>query len=235
MLLNENKNVNSKEGYEPEVHNNLGKVKCSTGAKVGYWFIMIITLGLAYLFWGIPSQNKLKKMQMKINEAASGIDIQLEKRFDTLTKIVDAVKSQCKFDKETLENISALRSGANIYNNTNQSNAISESTNKNEIAQVKNINHKTSLIDKVNQGINVAFERYPNLGADDSIRTLINESIMIEKEIAASKRLYNSVATEFNSIIYTFPTNVLLSNKNYEAIPLCVASENKRKDVNVGF
>lgn len=65
-----------------------------------------------------------------------------------------------------------------------------------------NLNQKAECINKINSLLTMSIENYPNLDAKESIKTLNNESIMIEKEIAASRRLYNALVTEFNSNIY---------------------------------
>lgn len=87
--------------------------------------------------------NKINQMQIKINESASDIDIQLQKRYDTLKK-VSAIESQIKFDKETLENIAALCSG---YSKANT---------------IK----KDEILSKISSGLTMTFEQYPKLGAD---------------------------------------------------------------------
>ncbi len=198
--------------HNPNINNNLPEVKCSTGAKVGFWILIIISIGIFYL-WVISRRNQINRMQVEINEKASGIDVQLQKRYDTLTKLVDAVKSQIKFDQETLQNITAMRSG---YRNASTV-------------------EKENILNNVSRQINFAFENYPQLGADSSITQLMNESVMIEKEIAASRRLYNSTVTEFNSLIYTFPTTVILSGKGYKGIPLFAAEAKYKQDVKLEF
>ncbi len=205
----------SEKGHNPAVNNNVGEVQVTTGSKVGFWFLVIISLGFFYI-WVITQKNKLNVMQMKINEAASGIDVQLQKRFDTLTKIVDAVKNHVKFNKDVYENIAKLRSGN--FKNTSD-----------------DVVAKSKLIDNLSSGINISVEAYPNLGADQSIQKLINESTMIERELAAARRLYNSNVTDFNSIIFTFPTSVIASGKKYHAIPLFETSQSTRADIKINF
>ena len=195
--------------HNPNVNNNLQEVTATGGQKAGFWIMVVLTLGILYI-WKITKSNEINRMQIKINESASGIDVQLQKRYDTLTKLVDAVQSQVKFDKETMENIAALRSGFNKASTT----------------------EKDQMLSKVSTGLTMAFENYPKLGADESISQMMNEATMIEKEIAASRRLYNSNVTRFNSTIYTFPTCVILSGKGYKGIPLFVADEKSdRKSV----
>ncbi len=201
----------SKE-FDPRAINNIGKVQVTKGQKTGYIICSILSIGILPMSQNIGKVNYLNKLQIKINESASNIDVQLQKRFDTLTKIVDAVKSHTKFNKEVYENIAKFRSG----NNTD-------------------INAKQESISSIQKGINLAFENYPNLGADESIQRLITESTMIEKEIAAARRLFNADVTEFNTTINTWPTSVVAAKKGYTHLNLFVAEDAKRKDVDVKF
>ncbi|MDE6473118.1 MAG: LemA family protein [Ureaplasma sp.] len=225
MLFTGKEENTNQEGFNPIVMNDLPVVKASGGAKFGFWLLVILTLGLFYIIYRPTKFNSLNKMQVEINEYASGIEIQLEKRYDTLTKLVDSVKSQTKFNQEVYENISAFRSGINPYT----------SSNKSGIQLANDINAKQDLINRIYGGIAMQFEQYPTLGADASVSKLMNESIMIEKEIAAARRLYNAAVTNFNTSIYKFPACVLLNNKGYQGMPLFIASVQKKFDVNVSF
>lgn len=208
-MLYSGKEVANPQGHAPAVNNNTGPIVLSKGQKFTYCLVCIFTLGI----YVICKKNSLNALQIKINESASGIDIQLQNRFDTLNKLVQAVSSQVKFDKETLENIAALRSGGTKGN----------------------INDKAKAVAKVDAGIAMAFEAYPTLGADDSIRKMMTESTMIEREIAASRRLYNSYVTSFNTQIYSIPASGVASKLGYEGIPLFEASEASKKDVKLEF
>ncbi len=203
------------EKYDPVVNNNLGPVTRSVGHIVLYVFISIITLSLFGWIYYIVWTNKMQTEQVQINETASNIDIQLQKRFDTLTKMMDIAKQHCEFDKETLENITALRSGI-----TNHTMPMTEANN---------------MMNRVYTGFNALQENYPILQADRSIQRLMNESIFIEKELAASRRLYNSRVTIFNQKIYNFPLNVVLAPKGYHGIPIFAADEEVKKDVQIKF
>lgn len=211
MLYTGNEGRNP-QGHDTVVNNKLGPVTCTTGQKVAWIFMVILTLGLL-LIYRIVKLNNLNRKQIKINESASNIDVQLQNRFDTLSKLVSAVKSHTKFNKEVYETIAAYRSGSSNVSST----------------------EKAGMIDKISRGINVAFENYPELGADDSIRKMMNEATMIEKEIAATRRLYNAEVTSFNQQIYAFPCNVLVAKKGYQGIPLFEANEVSRQDVNLEF
>ena len=208
-MLYSNNNGKQSEKYTPIIDNNFEKVTASTSSKVLWIILVVLTLGLL-LIKVITTKNYFKKLEMKINESASNIDIQLEKRYDTLTKLLSSVKGHINLDKEIFTKIAAYRSGMTL-------------------------DEKTQILNKVNSALALQFENYPNLDASESIRTFNTELIMIEREIAASRRLYNSLVTRFNAEIYQWPNNVILANSDYHGIPLYVTDIEKRSDINVNF
>ena len=55
--------------------------------------------------------NKLKGQEVLVDEAWSGIDVQLKKRFDLIPNLVETVKGYASQEKEIFEKVAALRSG----------------------------------------------------------------------------------------------------------------------------
>ena len=66
-----------------------------------YGLIILVLLVVCF----ITCFNQIKKKQVKIDEAKTDIDVALEKRFDSLTKMFDLAKSYAKFEKDTLSDI----------------------------------------------------------------------------------------------------------------------------------
>ena len=64
-------------------------IKYVVGAIV--FFVVVIIL------WWIATMNGLRRTKVKIEEASSGIDVALTKRYDVLTKMVDVAKSYAKW------------------------------------------------------------------------------------------------------------------------------------------
>ncbi len=213
LYTSEDQKKQENKPFDGSAVNDLGPIKVTGIQKFMYWLCIILTLGILFFVWNISKVNYLNKLQNKINESASGIEVQLEKRFSTLTKLVQAVEGHVRFNKEVYENIAKFRSGN----------------------QVNDLNSKASAVSRISSGINFAFENYPELGADESIRKLMNESTMIEKEIAAARRLYNADVTSFNSSIYNWPTNVVVVKKGYHGLNLFKAEEEHKNDVDISF
>lgn len=72
-------------------------------AAVG--LILILAIGF------IAAYNRLKRLSVKVEEAGSGIDVALEKRWDLLNELLAAVKKYLSHEYETLTGVTALRSG----------------------------------------------------------------------------------------------------------------------------
>ncbi|MFV8483661.1 LemA family protein [Mycoplasma sp. Z473B] len=207
-----NSELKNPEGLEPVADNTEVAAKASTPAKVVVYasFIFIIPV-----IWYIVRRNKFLRMQNEINEAASGIDTQLQKRSDTLNKIVLQVKSYKIHEEKVFEEVAKLRS-LTLSGNT--------AANSEEIESLNN-----SIFGR----LMAVGENYPELKADGLYKELMEETVYLEREIAAARRLYNSKANAFNMQIMTWPDNVVSSNMKLSTVPLFQASAKARKDVDM--
>ena len=71
----------------------------------GVCLILIGIIGFVLMY------NRLQRLSVKVDEAASGIDVALEKRWDLLNELLAAVKKYLTHEYETLTGVTALRSG----------------------------------------------------------------------------------------------------------------------------
>ena len=55
--------------------------------------LLIIIIIIGIIIWCIVTSNKLNREVVKIDEALSGINVALTKRYDVLTKMIDVVKA----------------------------------------------------------------------------------------------------------------------------------------------
>ena len=74
-----------------------------------YPIIIIILVVAIVILWYIITSNTLNKAIVKIEEADSGIDIALTKRYDVLTKMLDTVKGYVKHEKDVIIDTIKLR------------------------------------------------------------------------------------------------------------------------------
>ena len=178
------------------------------------YIIMIIALVLFILaIWYIAISNKLNRAIVKIDEASSGIDVALTKRYDVLTKMIDVVKAYAKHEKETLFEVIKLRSNMSIKEKNEANQAMDESLKK----------------------INIIAENYPELKSSENYKTLQQSIADVEEHLQASRRLYNSNVSLYNQMIVSFPTSIIAKNKGMSKKEFFEAKNEKKEDVKINL
>lgn len=211
----------NKEGFNPNVQNEVINAVAAQSQKTSFWILVVLgslTVIGFFIFlyiWFVSWPNKFNSQQLKINNSASSIELNLAKRKDTLIKLFEQTKAYLKFENDTYTKVAELRSGKTTKNNINES-------NKEQI-----------LMNSIARDINIAYEQYPNLKANSIIVDLISASQYIENEIAASRRLYNMDVTQFNQSIMLYPAVVKAKKMKLYTLPLFVASEEQKKGVDM--
>ena len=184
-----------------------------------YIFLIILgVIGFFILIWVISSYNSLKSAKIKVNEAESGIDVALTKRFDVLTKMVDTVQGYAKHEKETLEKVIALRNSVHLNN-----------------ASIKEKQDISNQMDEAMRAINVIVEQYPDLKANENFKQLQVSISDVEEHLQAARRVYNSNVSNYNHKVQLFPSNIIASMFHFEAQEFFIAEEYKRNDVEINF
>ncbi len=182
--------------------------------------IVLIVLGVLLFFvliWFISTMNMLRRKEVKVNEAESGIDVALTKRFDTLSKMVDTVKGYTKHEAKTFENVVKWRKGMPDDLTMEQ---------KQEFMQKLNA---------VQADINVAVEQYPDLKAEKVFTNLQRSIADVEEHLQASRRLYNANVSALNAKIVSFPTSIVAGKIGMAKKIFFEAELSKRADVKMDF
>lgn len=159
----------------------------------------------------ISISNKLNILQVKIDEADSGIDVALTKRYDVLTKMIKVVKSYAKHEEETLFEVINLRKGMSLEDKTE----VNEKMNKNM------------------EKINIIAESYPELHSNENFKTLQQSIVEVEEHLQAARRLYNSNISTFNQMLVIFPASIIANLKGLKSKPFFEVEEIKKKDVEI--
>lgn len=172
---------------------------------------IIILLVLIVVIWYISTSNKLNRCIVKIEEADSGIDVALTKRYDVLTKMMDVVKAYAKHEKETLFEVINLRKGMSL-----------EEKNVENAKMTKNL-----------EKINVVAEAYPELKSSENYKTLQQSIVDVEEHLQAARRMYNSNVSIYNQMIVTFPASIVANSKSLTKKAFFEAEDVKKSDVKI--
>jgi LemA protein len=158
---------------------------------MGFAFLIILALIVLLLLYGVSVYNKLVRLRVLVEEAWSGINVQLKKRHDLIPNLVETVKGYATHEKETFENVTQARA-----------NAMQATDVKSQEAAENNLNNALVKL------LAVA-EQYPELKANQNFLQLQNQLSVIESDIEKSRRYYNGTVREKNIMIDTFPSNII--------------------------
>ena len=175
--------------------------------------IVIGVIVLIVVFWGIGTNNKLKVAKLKVQEALSGIDVALTKRFDVLTKMLDVVKEYEKYEKTTILETIKLRGPLTMADRTDAD----------------------SKMTAISRDIKVVAENYPDLKASENFKTLQEAIVDVEEHLQAARRLYNANATSYNTVVVSFPSSIIANMNGMKEEEYFQADEAKRQDVEMTF
>ena len=180
-------------------------------AGVSFAALLVVVITYIALF------NKIIKLDNKVKETLSLIDIHLKLRFDLVPNLVETVKGYMKHEKEVLEEVSRLR---NL--------AVEE---KNED---KKIEYANMLLPRMKQVIALA-ENYPDLKANVVFRQLMDEIVLVEDKLVASRRFYDSNVNEYNTAISIFPGNWVASLCEFKRHTLFKIDAGENINVDISF
>lgn len=190
-------------------------------------FIIILLVILAALFfWMITVYNKLIAMIEAVANNDRQIDIQLDRRFKVFQSLIETVNKYMDHEKTTLKDVVALRSQAQT--------AKSAGDEKGRI-QAEN------GISKIASGINVMFEQYPDLKANQNALQLQEEVVNTENKLSYAKQAFNDSIEQYNATKKSFFEAVVVSffsgklDKTFEYWQLSDEEAEKKEDYTVKF
>ena len=151
---------------------------------------MYVVIGIVVLvaLWAVLAYNALIGARNKVDEAWSGVDVQLKRRHDLVPNLVETVKGYAAHERATLEAVTEARGAAEAA------------------AEPGAVERAEAKLTSALGAVNALAEAYPELRAAESFQRLQAELAEIEDEIQASRRIYNANVQHYNTSIQVFPT-----------------------------
>ena len=179
--------------------------------------VMYIAIGIVVLIviYVLIQYNSFVKLNNKVKEAFSTMDVYLKKRWDLIPNLVEVVKGYAKHESSVLEEITKLRNIS--YDKMSSSDKID--TNQ----------HLTNVLSQ----IMAIGENYPELKASQNFSELAHQLSSIEDEIANSRKYYNAVVRNMNTKVEMFPSNIIAKMFNFKLSKMFEAKEDEKNNVGV--
>lgn len=179
-------------------------------------FYIVIGILLIIFVYILILYNAFVRLNNKVDEAFSTMDVYLKKRWDIIPNIVETVKSYAKYEKDTFENVIQLR---NNYDN---------------LSNEEKIKINECLSNNVNK-IMILVESYPDLKANENFKNLSNQLVKIEDDIANARKYYNGTVRIYNNKVEMFPNNIFAKLFGYKSKLMFMATVNERKNIEINL
>ncbi len=181
-----------------------------------YIFIAVVA---ALSMWAITTYNRGVKLRNQVEEAWSGISVQLKRRYDLIPNLVNTVKGYAKHEQETLEKVINLR---------NRAQAVPAGDHA---AQAQAEQALSAGI----RGIFALAENYPDLKANQNFIDLQRSITDVEDHIQNARRYYNAVVRDNNNYVETFPSMIIARMGGFSTFAYFEIDEGERENVKVEF
>lgn len=156
-----------------------------------YILIGIVALAAIYV---VTAYNGLVRNKNLVAEGWSGIDVQLKRRADLIPNLIETVKGYAAHEDKLFRDIAELRAKSIAGGTVAEQSAVGQA---------------------MSQALGRLFaiaEAYPELKADANFRDLQDKLSGVEDEIQLSRRYYNGAVRNFNTMIESFPSNLIANN-----------------------
>jgi len=178
-------------------------------------FIGFVVIGIFLYFVSI--YNGLVRLSRDIDKNWSNIDVLLKQRHDEIRKLVQVCEGYMKYERETLEKITSLRT---------------------DYLRAGSVEEKGKIEGAITGALKTIFavaENYPELKANNNFMQLQTRISSLENNIADRRELYNDSVNLYNIRIHQIPDMIVARMLNYKEKLLFEVSPEERKDVDIKF
>ncbi|HEY8465372.1 MAG TPA: LemA family protein [Solirubrobacterales bacterium] len=148
---------------------------------------VIVVLALIYIL----IRNSIIASRNRVDEAWSGIDVQLKRRHDLVPNLVETVKGYAQHERATFEKVTNARAEA------------MRARGPAEAGKAE------GLLNAALGDLRAVAEQYPDLRATENFQQLSRNLSELEDEIQAARRIYNSNVQAYNTKIQIFPNSIV--------------------------
>lgn len=168
----------------------------------------LFAVGLAVVvvaFLALMTYNAVVALEQRIDKAWANVDVALKQRWDQLPNLVEAVRDVMNFERDTLTEVTRLRSAYSPGEPIPAQAATSEATS-------------TAV-----RQLFAVVERYPALRSQDNVLDLQNEIERLEGVIADRRELYSDQVYRYNTRIAQLPAALFAGLFAWRARPFFAA------------
>ncbi len=170
--------------------------------------ILVLAVLLVIALAAVGIYNSLVRLNVRVDNAWSDIDVQLKRRHDLIPNVVETVKGYAAHERQTLEAVIDARNRAVSV----------QAAGPAERGQAE------GALTTALRGLFALAESYPQLRATENFQQLQTTLGQIEDAVQNARRYYNAVVRDLNTKVQQFPSNLIAGmfgfrNREFFEIP----------------
>jgi len=190
--------------------------------------IFLIVLAVVGFFC-VSVFNGLVTLRNHFKNAFAQIDVQLQRRYELIPNLVEAVKAYLGHEKDTLTQVIAARNQAAGLEKIVAQNA------GNAEAMAK-LSQAESVLTGALTKLMVVSEAYPDLKANSTIQNLMEELKSTENRVGFARQAFNDAVMVYNIEREKFPNSIIANTTGFQqALPLEISHVEAREPVRISF
>jgi len=189
-------------------------------------FILVIVVVVPVFFvlmWLVGAYNRLVALRNRFKNAYAQIDVQLKRRYDLIPNLVETAKGYIKHERGTLEAVIAARNAASAAN-------VRAAQSPGDAAAMKELSGAETALTGTLGRLFALAEAYPDLKANTTMMTLMEELTSTENKVAFARQAYNDSVMAYNTQRESFPTNMVTGPFNFGPAELFVIEKPEEKE-----
>jgi LemA protein len=171
-----------------------------------------VAVGLLVVF-AIVQYNRLKRLDVGVDEAFAQIEVQLQRRGDLIPNLVETVKGYASHEREALEAVVAARAAATSAHG------------------LSDVAAADGALTNALRGLLAVSEAYPDLKASANFIALQEELSTTENKVGFARQYYNDAVRKLNEAISTIPGNLFVGLAKVSAREFYVVDDPAKREV----
>jgi LemA protein len=166
-----------------------------------FFFGLVLALLVAGTYL-LVTYNGLVRLGVRVDEAWSGITVQLQRRADLIPNLVSTVQGYAAHERGVFEAVTAARAAT---------------VNPETLSSPKETAAADNQLAGALKSLFAVAEAYPQLQASQNFLQLQSELSDTEDKVMAARRFYNTGVRDLNVQIKVFPNNVVAGAFGFQA------------------
>lgn len=194
------------------------------GTLITLGVIIVVVIAIYALLAG--NYNKMVSAEEGVKSQWSQVENQYQRRADLIPNLVSTVKGYASHEQETLNGVVEARAKAT---------QTTISVNDLSAANIQKFEKAQSALSSALSRLLVSVERYPDLKANQNFMALQAQLEGTENRISTERMRFNESAKKFNTMIRTFPSNIIAGMMGFSKMDYFASKEGADVPVEVKF